>query len=81
MQATAQFDVRTTQCSWASLDLRTIPNDTAYEKMVTLMNVLLDVLGDDEDHVLAGLLELVGNVVSKYELEHHAIELLPRAPD
>lgn len=38
------------------------------------MNSLLDVVGDDEDHALSGLLELVGDVVSKYEREHYAIE-------
>ena len=38
------------------------------------MNSLLDVVGDDEDHALSGLLELVGDVVSKYEREHYANE-------
>jgi HTH-type transcriptional regulator/antitoxin HigA len=42
--------------------------------MVALMNSLLDVVGDDEDHALSGLLDLVGDVVSKYEKEHYAIE-------
>jgi HTH-type transcriptional regulator/antitoxin HigA len=38
------------------------------------MTSLLDVVGDDEDHELSGLLELLGDVVSKYEREHYAIE-------
>lgn len=35
--------------------------------MVTLMNDLLDVVGDNEEHQLAGLLELVDDLVSNYE--------------
>ena len=48
------------------------------DQMVVLMHSSVDVVGDDEDHALSGLLELVGDVVSKYEREHHAIE--PSAP-
>ncbi len=42
--------------------------------MVALMNLLLDVAGDDEDHPLSSLLELAGDLVSRYEQEYHAIE-------
>ena len=38
------------------------------------MNAMLDAAGDDEDHTMAGLLDLVGDLVSKYEQENHAIE-------
>jgi HTH-type transcriptional regulator/antitoxin HigA len=83
MQATqTQFDIRAIQSSWAAFDsmvhLRPIRDEAGYDRMVALMNSLLDVVGDDEDHALSGLLELVGDVVSKYEREHHAIE--PSAP-
>ncbi len=39
---------------------------------------LLDVVGDNEDHALSGLLELVGDLVSNFERENYAIE--PAAP-
>lgn len=39
-----------------------------------MMNTLLDVAGDDEDHPLSGLLDLAADMVSRYEKEHHAIE-------
>ena len=72
------FDIRAIQSSWAAFDsmahLRPIHDEASYDQMVTLMNSLLDVVGDDEDHELAGLLELLGDVVSKYEREHYAIE-------
>ena len=38
------------------------------------MNSLLDAAGDDEDHPLSGLLNLIGDMISKYEQEHYAIE-------
>lgn len=76
------YDMRAIQSSWATLDamvhLRPIHNEAAYDQIVALMNSLLDAVGEDEDHALAGLLELVGDIVSKYEREHHAIK--PAAP-
>lgn len=78
-----QFDIRAIQSSWGAFDaiahLRPIHDEAGYEQTVALMNSLLDVVGDDEDHALSSLLELVGDVVSKYEREHHAIE--PAAPN
>ena len=38
------------------------------------MNALLDVSGDDEDHLLSGLLELAAESVSRYEQVHRATE-------
>ena len=80
--AQTQFDIRAIQSSWAAFDsmvhLRPIHDKAGYDQMVALMNSLLDVLGEDEDHALSGLLELVGDVVSKYEREQYAIE--PETP-
>ena len=53
--------------------LRPIRNEADYDRMVALMNALLDVAGDDEDHPLSGLLELAAGLVSRYEQEHYAI--------
>ena len=79
MRAThTQFDIRAIQASWQAFDemahLRPIQNEKEYDRMVALMNSILDAVGDDEDHPLDGLLNLVGDMVSKYEQEHHAIE-------
>ncbi len=79
MQATqSRFDIRAIQTTWAKFDamahIRPIHDEADYDRMVALMNDLLDVVGDDEDHKLAGLLELVGDLVSNYEREHLAIE-------
>ena len=79
MQATqTQFNMRAIQSSWSKLDsmvhLRPIYDEAGYEQMTSLMNSLLDVVGNNEDHALSGLLELVGDLVSKFERASYAIE-------
>ena len=80
--AQTQVNIGVLQASWAAVDamahLRPIHTEAEYDRMVGLMNQLLDVAGDDDDHPLSGLLELTGELVSKYEQEHHAIE--PASP-
>ena len=72
------FDIQTVQASWQALDamvhLRSVNSEDDYNQMVTLMNSLLDTVGDDEDHPLSGLLDLVGYLVSAYEQKHYAID-------
>lgn len=76
--AQTQFNIRAIQSSWSKLDsmvhLRPIHNEADYVQMTALMNALLDVVGDDEDHALSGLLDLIGDLVSKYERGNYAIE-------
>ena len=76
--APTQFDIRAIQISWQAFDamahLRPIHNAKSYDRMVALMNSLLDAAGDDEDHPLSGLLDLVSDMVSNYEQQHHVIE-------
>ena len=50
-----------------------IHSEADYDRMVALMNALLDVTGDDEDHPLSSLLELAADPVSRYLQEHHPI--------
>lgn len=83
MQGTqAHFDIRAIQASWQAFEamthLRPIHDDAGYDEMVALMNSLLDVVGDDEEHPLAGLLDLVGDLVAAYERHRFPIE--PLAP-
>jgi HTH-type transcriptional regulator/antitoxin HigA len=72
------INLRALQQTWAAFDrvahLRPIRNDEEYERTVALMNYLLDVVGDKESHALAGLLDLVGELVEDYESDHFAIE-------
>lgn len=79
MRATeTQFDIKAIQTSWQKFDtmaqLRPIHDEKSYVRMTALMNSLLDVAGDDEDHPLSSLLELVSDMVARYEQEHYTIE-------
>ncbi len=77
-QASQPFDISALQSSWQAFDtvahLRPIYSEADYDRMVAMMNALLEVAGDDEDHPLSGLLELAADLVSRYEQQHHAIE-------
>jgi HTH-type transcriptional regulator / antitoxin HigA len=77
-QMGSMLNIQALQKSWQAFDsvahLRPIHNEAEYDHMVALMNALLDVAGDNEDHPLSSLLELAAELVSKYEQEHHAIE-------
>jgi len=72
------IDIRALQQTWAAFDrvahLRPIRNEEEYDRTVALMNYLVDVVGDKETHALAGLLDLVGELVEDYESRHFAIE-------
>ena len=77
-QASKPLDISALQASWQAFDslahLRPIHSEADYDRMVAMMNALLDVAGDDEDHPLSSLLELAADLVSRYEQAHHAIE-------
>lgn len=47
-----------------------IRSERDYERMHELMNELLGVVGDDEDHPLADLLDVIGILVAQYEDEN-----------
>ncbi len=42
-----------------------------YNRMVHLMNSLVDDVGGNEKHPLADLLEIVGDIIAAYEDRHH----------
>ena len=42
-----------------------------YQALVEALDELLDVVGDDESHSLAGLVEHLGDLVSAYETVHN----------
>lgn len=79
MQTTqTQFNIQNLQASWQAFDamahLRPIHSEADFERMSAMMNALLDDVGDDEEHPLSGLLELVSDLIYRYEQTHHAIE-------
>ena len=72
--ASAAIDVKGLQKAWTAFDriahLRPIRSDKEYERTVALMNTLLDVAGDDENHPMSGLLDLVSDLVEDYDAAH-----------
>ena len=76
--ATPSLDVKALQKTWAAFDrvahLRPIRSQEEYDRTVSLMNYLLDMVGDQEDHALSGLLDLVGGLVTDYDTSHYTIE-------
>lgn len=42
---------------------------TEYERLVALLDELIDEVGNDESHRLASLMEIVGSLIEQYEDE------------
>lgn len=73
----AEFNTESAERAWqafqAKFGVGAIQTRKQYEQTVALMNRLLDVVGENERHPLAGLLDLVGDLVSAYESRAHAV--------
>ena len=41
-----------------------------YDRLVQVLDALIDVVGEDEQHPLASLMEIIGVVIEKYEDQH-----------
>ena len=66
------LDVGKTVNAWSSLaDTVFVPHtDAEYDRLVSLLDRLVDEVGEDESHPLASLMEIVGVLIEKYEDEH-----------
>ena len=52
-------------------DVVFVPHSEAeYQRLVAVLDSLVDVVGENEDHPLAPLMEVVGVLIEKYEEEH-----------
>ncbi len=48
-----------------------VPHSEAdYDRLVAVLDNLVDEVGEDESHPLASLMEVVGSLIEKYEDEH-----------
>jgi HTH-type transcriptional regulator / antitoxin HigA len=74
-------DIRRIAAAWGRLRDETrigvIRSDSEYERMVKLLDRLVDEVGDDETHPLCGLLDLVASLIERYEA---ANVVIPQAP-
>ena len=57
---------------WTLLaDTLVVPHTEAgYDRLVSLLDELIDTIGENEDHPLVGLMETVGVLVENYEERH-----------
>ncbi|MGB5592601.1 MAG: hypothetical protein WBM32_15985 [Crocosphaera sp.] len=55
--------------AWSNLsDNLFVPHtETEYEKLVTILDELIDIIGEDESHTLASLMEVIGVLIENYE--------------
>lgn len=65
--STAQLE-RITQ-GWKELSpvLRVPRTEREYDELVAFLDQLVDVVGEDESHPLAGLMDVVGSLIESYE--------------
>ena len=44
--------------------------ESEYQQLVAMLDNLIDVVGENENHPLASLMEVIGVLIEKYEDEH-----------
>jgi HTH-type transcriptional regulator / antitoxin HigA len=66
------LDVNKTADAWSSLAGTVfVPHtDEEYQRLVVLLDGLIDEVGENESHPLASLMEVISILVEKYEDEH-----------
>jgi len=66
----AQIDK--TKRAWPSLakTVQVPHTEKEYRELVTLLDGLIDEVGENENHPLASLMEVIGVLIEKYEDEH-----------
>ncbi|MGI8566435.1 MAG: hypothetical protein ACR2LZ_08150 [Pyrinomonadaceae bacterium] len=66
------LDVNKTANAWSSLAGSVfVPHtEEEYKRLVSLLDNLIDEVGEDESHPLASLMDVVGVLIEKYEDDH-----------
>ena len=65
-------EVQTAQNVWPMLtEVVFVPHaQSEYQRLTEVLDNLIDVVGEDENHPLASLMEVIGVLIEKYEDEH-----------
>ncbi len=65
-------DIENVKQVWSSVaTVIFVPHtEQEYEKLVAFLDTLIDIVGEDESHLLASLMELIGVLIEKYEDEN-----------
>jgi HTH-type transcriptional regulator / antitoxin HigA len=55
--------------AWSNLEnnLFVPHNEIEYQKLVAILDELIDIVGEDESHPLASLMEVIGVLIENYE--------------
>jgi len=63
------LDLQKTLSAWATLEntIGVPHSEKDYQKLVSLLDALVDEVGEDEAHPLASLMEVVGVLIEDYE--------------
>ena len=66
------LDVTRAANAWSSLsqDVFVPHTEAEYQRIVALLDNLVDEVGEDENHPLASLMEVLSVLVERYEAEH-----------
>lgn len=60
--------------NWQALAfLNPARSEVEYQRQVAVLDRLIDAIGEDEQHPLAGLMENLGLLIHSYETEHYPI--------
>lgn len=64
--------IRTAQDVWPVLTpVVFVPHDESeYQRLVAILDDLIDEVGENENHPLASMMEVIGVLIEKYEEEH-----------
>ena len=65
-------EIRTAQDVWPVLTpVVFVPHDESeYQRLVAILDDLIDVIGENENHPLASMVEVIGVLIERYEEEH-----------
>ena len=65
-------EIQTAQDVWPMLaPVVFVPHgEREYQRLVAMLDNLIDVVGENENHPLASLMEVIGVLIEKYEDEH-----------
>jgi HTH-type transcriptional regulator/antitoxin HigA len=66
------LNINQTITAWSSIAENVfVPHTEAeYEHLVNILDTLIDQIGEDENHPLASLMEVIGVLIENYENEH-----------
>jgi HTH-type transcriptional regulator / antitoxin HigA len=68
--STTEIENPTQARSLVSPSVRTPHSEAEYRDLVDVLDQLTDTVGEDENHPLASLMDVLGVLVEKYEDEH-----------